>query len=201
MAGLRIVLDRLEDGGNRAAILRSCEAFGLLHVHEISTHCPASEQADSGRLRRHYQVGNGGEKWLQLHRHADAASCAAALRAEGFALVATVPPPQQDCSASWHTAARPEDAAAAGAAAEALGRLRTSKIEELDFGAPTALVLGSERLGVSPELAALCDRATTIPLFGLTESLNVSVAAGARWALQPSCKTRILLSTPVLKSQ
>ena len=35
MGGLRIVLEGLEDLGNRAAILRSAEALGLLHVHEV----------------------------------------------------------------------------------------------------------------------------------------------------------------------
>ena len=35
MAGLRIILEDCEDVGNRAAILRTAEAFGLLHIHEI----------------------------------------------------------------------------------------------------------------------------------------------------------------------
>ena len=43
MGGLRCVLERLEDRGNRSAVLRTTEALGLLHVHEI---CPAHpEQA------------------------------------------------------------------------------------------------------------------------------------------------------------
>ena len=33
--GLICVLDRLEDRGNRAAILRTCEALGILHIHEV----------------------------------------------------------------------------------------------------------------------------------------------------------------------
>ena len=37
MAGVRIVLENIEDKGNRAAIMRSAEALGLLHVHEVST--------------------------------------------------------------------------------------------------------------------------------------------------------------------
>ena len=37
------MLERLEDRGNRSAVLRTTEALGLLHVHEI---CPAHpEQA------------------------------------------------------------------------------------------------------------------------------------------------------------
>lgn len=42
---------------------------------------------------------------------------------------------------------------------------------------PTALIFGNERLGVSTELLAVCDGTFTIPMYGLTESLNVSVAA------------------------
>ena len=39
-----------------------------------------------------------------------------------------------------------------------------------------ALAFGNERLGLSAEFLAVCDGAFHIPLFGLTESLNVSVA-------------------------
>ena len=53
----------------------------------------------------------------------------------------------------------------------------TLALEEVDFSRPTALVFGNERLGVSAEMLAHCDGAFHIPLHGLTESLNVSVAA------------------------
>ena len=35
MNGLQCVLDNIDNRGNRAAILRSVESFGLLHVHEV----------------------------------------------------------------------------------------------------------------------------------------------------------------------
>ncbi|MDO4872184.1 MAG: TrmH family RNA methyltransferase [bacterium] len=44
--------------------------------------------------------------------------------------------------------------------------------------AKIALLLGEEVEGITPELVALCDRALEIPMFGLKESFNVSVAAG-----------------------
>jgi 23S rRNA (guanosine2251-2'-O)-methyltransferase len=47
-----------------------------------------------------------------------------------------------------------------------------------DFTAPTAIILGSEEDGISGEYLKLCDAKTKIPLFGNTESLNVSVSAG-----------------------
>jgi 23S rRNA (guanosine2251-2'-O)-methyltransferase len=42
----------------------------------------------------------------------------------------------------------------------------------------TALVLGSEAFGISPELLAICDQRVTIPMAGSVTSLNVAVAAG-----------------------
>ena len=38
-SGVRVVLECLEDAGNRAAILRTAEALGLLHVHEVRCVC------------------------------------------------------------------------------------------------------------------------------------------------------------------
>ncbi|EOD17157.1 hypothetical protein EMIHUDRAFT_244357 [Emiliania huxleyi CCMP1516] len=161
MAGLRLVLDRLEDSGNRAAVLRSCEAFGLLHVHEIVGLRPsqqprvaqkvaaAAKHGGNRRMRR--GVGNGGEKWLCVHRHETAAACAEALRGAGFRIVATVPPPEGDRSDSWHDARAAADAAIVGERNEALAQLATAKLE-----------------------APFSGSAATIPLFGLTESLNVS---------------------------
>lgn len=49
---------------------------------------------------------------------------------------------------------------------------------EADFSIPTALVLGSEEDGISPELMGISDEFVKIPLSGNIESLNVSVAAG-----------------------
>jgi len=51
-------------------------------------------------------------------------------------------------------------------------------IYSTDFAAPTALVFGAEGDGLSTLTASLCDKILTIPMYGKTESLNVSVAAG-----------------------
>lgn len=51
-------------------------------------------------------------------------------------------------------------------------------------GEPVALVLGNEEHGLSPEIAAACSRAVTIPGSGAVESLNVSVAGAVlMWEL------------------
>ena len=78
MAGLRIVLEDCEDVGNRAAILRTAEAFGLLHIHGI----PGAELKTNGRAKK-IGVAHSGQKWLRISVHSSAAECVAALRAAG----------------------------------------------------------------------------------------------------------------------
>lgn len=48
---------------------------------------------------------------------------------------------------------------------------------EVDYVAPCAVLLGNEREGVSAEAAALADAHVVIPMLGMVQSLNVSVAA------------------------
>ncbi len=52
----------------------------------------------------------------------------------------------------------------------------TKNIYDLDFTEKTAIVLGNEHRGVSEEAANLADVTFTIPMFGMVQSLNVSVA-------------------------
>lgn len=47
----------------------------------------------------------------------------------------------------------------------------------VDYTVPTAVLLGAEREGVSAKAKALADRHVIIPMRGLVQSLNVSVAA------------------------
>lgn len=47
-----------------------------------------------------------------------------------------------------------------------------------DYTRPTALVMGAEDTGISPEVLRQCDQFVSIPMFGHIGSLNVSVAAG-----------------------
>ena len=49
---------------------------------------------------------------------------------------------------------------------------------KLQWPAKTALVLGSEAEGVSPEILAAADQKVKIPMAGQAESLNVAVAGG-----------------------
>ncbi|MFI5219905.1 MAG: 23S rRNA (guanosine(2251)-2'-O)-methyltransferase RlmB [Bacteroidia bacterium] len=58
----------------------------------------------------------------------------------------------------------------------------TEKTDELiysaDFKLPSAIILGSEDEGISPEYLKRCDNKVKIPMSGKIASLNVSVAAG-----------------------
>ena len=48
---------------------------------------------------------------------------------------------------------------------------------EADLTKPTALVMGSEDVGISKEVLKMCDLQLAIPIVGSIESLNVSAAA------------------------
>lgn len=47
-----------------------------------------------------------------------------------------------------------------------------------DYSVPTAIIMGSEEDGISPEYLKLCDHKAKIPMSGTIGSLNVSVSAG-----------------------
>ena len=47
---------------------------------------------------------------------------------------------------------------------------------EIDYTKPTAIILGQEKFGASDEALALADQDIVIPMVGMVQSLNVSVA-------------------------
>ena len=76
-----VVLDRLEDSFNMAAVLRTCEGMGLQDVHVIRN--PDAPFSPNSR------VTQGCDKWLDLHVHRDFASCAAVLKKQGYRVLAS----------------------------------------------------------------------------------------------------------------
>jgi len=54
---------------------------------------------------------------------------------------------------------------------------RSIDYREADYTKPTCVLLGAEKWGVSDEAADAADANIIIPMFGMVQSLNVSVAA------------------------
>lgn len=76
-----VVLDRLEDTFNMAAVLRTCEGMGLQDVHVIRN--PDAPFAPNSK------VTQGCDKWLDLHVWKDFTSCARKLKADGYRVLAS----------------------------------------------------------------------------------------------------------------
>jgi len=71
-----IVLDRLEDAFNMAAVLRTSEAMGLQEVHVI--------EHPEFRFKPNGRVTQGCDKWLDIRVHPDFAACAEHLHSRGY---------------------------------------------------------------------------------------------------------------------
>jgi tRNA (guanosine-2'-O-)-methyltransferase len=50
-------------------------------------------------------------------------------------------------------------------------------INDISIDEPIALVFGTERDGISPEVESFADELVSIPMYGFTESFNISVSA------------------------
>ncbi|MFU8885310.1 MAG: tRNA (guanosine(18)-2'-O)-methyltransferase TrmH [Cyanobacteriota bacterium] len=137
MGDLTLLLEHVEKPHNLSAILRSCDAVGVLEAHAV---CLA------GRLPTFNSTAQGSQKWVPLQLHESGVAAMQALKARGFRLYGTL--------------------------------LSATAVDyrSCDFTGPTAFVLGAEKWGLSPEAAALVDQAVIIPMRGMVQSLNVSVA-------------------------
>lgn len=137
---LTVVLEDIHDPHNASAVLRSCDAVGILDVHLVYVH-QAPPRQSFGRA-----TSASAAKWMRLHTWDSIEDCYARLREQEFTILAT-----------------------------ALDH-RSRGLYEVDFTGPTALVFGNERSGVSPEAVDHADGTIYIPMLGMVESLNISVA-------------------------
>jgi len=80
LASVTVVLDRLLDAHNVAAVLRTAEGLGLQRVHVVP-HTARDEAA-------HRRVTQDAHKWLDVEMHADGADAARALSNAGFTVLA-----------------------------------------------------------------------------------------------------------------
>lgn len=103
------------------------------------------------RYQVNKQVVRGASKWVDIHRYAkhenNTVACITHLKQKGYRIAVTVP-----------------------------GETSTM-LTDLDVQTPTAFVLGTEKFGASDDAMALSDVRVTIPMYGFTESYNVSVSA------------------------
>ncbi|MDT8392320.1 MAG: RNA methyltransferase [Bacteroidales bacterium] len=96
-------------------------------------------------------VALGASKWLRLKKYNqqehNTLSCYESLREQGYRIVATTP----------HKA--------------------DTKLDELNFDGKLALVFGTELEGLSGKAISHADEHVKIPMYGFTESFNISVSA------------------------
>ena len=134
---LTVLMERIHKSHNLSAILRNCDAVGVLEAHAI----PPPEG-----LQIHSHTSAGTAKWVRLVRHRTIQAAIEDLKGRGFRVLAAHPGPD------------------------------AVDFRAVDYTGPTALMMGAELLGLSDEALALADVRISIPMVGMAQSFNVSVA-------------------------
>jgi tRNA (guanosine-2'-O-)-methyltransferase len=136
---LTVVMENIHDPHNVSAVLRSCDAVGVLSVNLLYT------VEAFPRIGR--KSSSSASKWIERRKFMSVDECYGTLRAEGYRIHAT--------------------------------RLtnHASSLYDLDLTRPVALVFGNEHRGVSEEAGEKADGNFHVPMMGMIQSLNVSVAA------------------------
>lgn len=93
-------------------------------------------------------TSQGSDRWVELAAHDNVASAIATVKAQGMRVYA----------------AHLSDTAV--------------NFSDVDYTQPCAILMGSEKEGISDEAAQLADQHIIIPMLGMVESFNVSTAAG-----------------------
>jgi tRNA (guanosine-2'-O-)-methyltransferase len=84
LASLTAIVEDTYDPHNAAAAVRTTEALGLSEFHAV-------EPPDGNRFKALKGITRGCDRWLDLVRWPSVADAAAALRARGFRILATIP--------------------------------------------------------------------------------------------------------------
>lgn len=89
---LTVVLEDIYQPHNAAAVLRSCDCFGIQDVHVIE---------NQNKFEANPDVELGSAKWITLHKYnskqENTADCIASLKKKGYKIVVTSPH-KNDCS-------------------------------------------------------------------------------------------------------
>lgn len=75
---LTVIAEDAQKSRNIAALVRTCDAVGVMEVHTIS----------ANDVRRHRMVAAGSNKWVPLRRHKTARDACGLLQKQGFSIVA-----------------------------------------------------------------------------------------------------------------
>lgn len=102
---------------------------------------------DRNKYAPNSDVAMGSDKWVDYYKHAGILPAYRALRDKGYRIVATLP------------------------------HENDTMITDLDITQPTALVFGTELTGLSKEAVENADGYVKVPMYGFTESFNISVCA------------------------
>jgi tRNA (guanosine-2'-O-)-methyltransferase len=102
----------------------------------------------AGRFKFAHGVTQKADKWLDVYIHQSTAACIAWLQRAGFACWAAAPP-------------------AVGSSPEPV---------PVAVDRPVALIFGNEHEGLTGEALSLCDHRFHLPLYGFSESFNLSVS-------------------------
>jgi tRNA (guanosine-2'-O-)-methyltransferase len=135
---LTIVMENIHDPHNVSAVLRSCDAAGVMEVQLIYTDVVFP---DIGK-----KSSASAKKWVEVRQFKNVNECYKKLHEEGFSIYAT------------HLEEKAES------------------LYEINMTQKIAIVVGNEHNGVSQEAANSADGILQIPMFGMIQSLNVSVA-------------------------
>ena len=133
-----MVLEDVYQSHNAAAVLRSCDCFGVQDVHVVESRNPFNPAGD---------VAVGSSKWVDYYKYPSIAEVYRHLHDRGYRIVATLP------------------------------HENDTMISDLDISQPTALVFGTELTGLTPEAVEGADAYVKVPMYGFTESFNISVCA------------------------
>lgn len=106
------------------------------------------EKDNQYKIQRDIALGAG--RWVDMYNYNQGNSvtqdCLLKLKSRGYKIIATTP------------------------------HERAKTIYNLDLNQPMALVFGTERRGISDEVKELADDFVSIPMYGFTESFNISVS-------------------------
>lgn len=166
---LTILMDEVNKPHNLSAIIRTCDAVGIVEAHAVP---PKGSQLVDFEGHTYEATSGSAHKWVKIKRHANTTEAVKNLQDNGFQVLAT------------HLSQRSVD------------------YREIDYTQPSCLLLGAEKWGVSNEAADLADANIVIPMFGMVQSLNVSVAAATiLFEAQRQRLAKGMYDTPQLSQQ